>query len=559
MTQREQAKTSQAAARGSGVAVNAAAREQVSAVVQALSRARWRQILVECTSATVFGAVLASIGAVAAIRFGWLSLAPWTAVLGLVALALIAACAFAFARRPDDLQVAIDADLKLNLKQRLSTAWEFMSNEDKRHPNQPFAADDVVGRLAVQAARARLPARSRAGQVFVSRTNAYAMMTPVAVIALILVSVVDLNFANHTAGPDTDEKVISEGVRLRDYGRRMQARARQRDLPRSDEKSLRVQELGSRMQSGSLSRDAALSRLRALDEDLDRERRDALNQGDQIGIAPVITQTSNTRTQTHSTNVQELLQQMLDGRVNPSDAAAQMLGSNPSALARRGISSEEMRDALKRFEAGDRKALEDMLDKMSRADQAARDANELNRAQEQVARARESLGDQNARGSNGPIPSASATKSATQGTPSDTERGATATIEDDGGEDGSSMPGARGRESQRKREQRASNNESPVNESGPQLKAQAQIRDGDVFVSDARVVPRAGKATTTNTQVDARYSQQLEQVLSNEQYPLHYKEFIRRYFLSISEGGRAPQAGSLAQQPPAQVTGQSPQ
>lgn len=539
-----------------GNAAGKTAREQVTGVVRALSRARWKQIFFDLASTAVFVAVLASIISVVVIRIGWLSLSPWLAVAGLLMLALTTAAAAACFRRPDALDVAIAADLQLNLKQRLSTAWEFMNNDEQhRAINTDDAAKgavnddaDTIGQLASQAVRARLPARSRAGQVFALRANTHAMMTPVAVIALILVSIVDVDVFKRAPNTETDEMVISEGVRLRDYGRRMQARARQRDLPRSDEQSRRVQELGSRMQSGALSRAEALSRLRDLDDDLDTERRDALSQGEQTDVGPLRTQTMSGGEQRRGMSAQDLLQQILDGRLKADGTSSQILSSDRSALSRSGISSEDIRDALKRFEAGDRKALEDIMEKMSQTNQALRDANELDKAREQVARARESLGDKNARPSDDESSSTGVAKNASNGTPGDAERGLSAAIEEDGGKDGSSMPGGLGKGSPRERDRRAANAAAGGDEKGPQLKAEVEIREGGVFVSEARVQPRLGNAGIENTQIDARYTQQLEQVLSNEQYPLHYKEFIRRYFLNLSEGVRRPQAGQQPKQ-----------
>jgi hypothetical protein len=34
------------------------------------------------------------------------------------------------------------------------------------------------------------------------------------------------------------------------------------------------------------------------------------------------------------------------------------------------------------------------------------------------------------------------------------------------------------------------------------------------------------------------FAPQVEEVLSREDYPVHYKEFIRRYFLNLSRGAR---------------------
>jgi hypothetical protein len=229
---------------------------------------------------------------------------------------LASAAALAYSCRPDDIEVDIDTDIKLNLKQRLSTAWEFISIVERgrvsdsraRHGDDPahghghgdsdsdsdsdatMQANDTVRRLAAQAVRARLPARTHSKQVFSSRPSGAARMTPVAVIALVLISVVDLDVAKCAPSASSNEMVVSESVRLRDYGRRMQARARQHHLPQSDQQSLRLQELGNRMQIGALSRDAAVSRLRDLDDALDSARREAYNQGEQTKIGPLSTQ-----------------------------------------------------------------------------------------------------------------------------------------------------------------------------------------------------------------------------------------------------------------------------
>ncbi|MFT5173272.1 MAG: hypothetical protein ACI8W7_001446, partial [Gammaproteobacteria bacterium] len=490
---------------------NTSAVEQVTTVVHALLQARWKRIYIDYSSTAVFIALLLAIVAVAAIRFGWLSLlpwigpsigpwiAPWMAILGLLSLALAGSTMIAYLQRPDELEVAIDADIKLNLKQRLSTAWEYISCDTQNHATSTAEsnkdhdaqrAENTVQRLAMQAVRARLPARARTSQVFASGANASAMMTPVALIALILISVIDLNFADRTASADTDQMVISEGVRLRDYGKRMQARARQRDLPRSDQQSLRLQELGNRMQSGALSRNEALSRLRDLDDELDSARRDAYNQGDQTNVGSLSTQAMSEGTQTRGLSARDVLQNILDGRIRPSEAGSRMLGSDPSALSRLGISAAEMRDALDRFSSGDRQALEKMIDKMSRAEQAARDASELSKAREQVARARESLGDKNARASDDPTQTMSAAEDANDGTPSAMQSGASAAV-DDAGERGSSMTGGNRDDPRDKRERRPSNRELGVDENAPQLKAELQIREGGVFVSEARILPRA--------------------------------------------------------------------
>jgi hypothetical protein len=67
------------------------------------------------------------------------------------------------------------------------------------------------------------------------------------------------------------------------------------------------------------------------------------------------------------------------------------------------------------------------------------------------------------------------------------------------------------------------------------------MREGESHSSHARLPARAGKSSVENVEMAREFAPQVEEVLSREQYPAHYKEFIRRYFLSLSRGtGGAP-------------------
>jgi hypothetical protein len=47
--------------------------------------------------------------------------------------------------------------------------------------------------------------------------------------------------------------------------------------------------------------------------------------------------------------------------------------------------------------------------------------------------------------------------------------------------------------------------------------------------------------------MSSEFVPQVEEVLAKDQYPTHYKEFVRRYFLNLSQG----QAQAPQDQPPA--------
>ena len=98
---------------------------------------------------------------------------PWpiagATVTGAVVLSLLAG----WWRRPAALDVAISADLNLKLKQRLSTAWEYMG-----------ASGDgaLTDRLALQAVGAGLP--DDPWSVFPLRVNRWGWLVPLAAMAL---------------------------------------------------------------------------------------------------------------------------------------------------------------------------------------------------------------------------------------------------------------------------------------------------------------------------------------------------------------------------------------
>ena len=83
-------------------------------------------------------------------------------------------------------------------------------------------------------------------------------------------------------------------------------------------------------------------------------------------------------------------------------------------------------------------------------------------------------------------------------------------------------------------------------QAGVILKPRGRVREeGEAFASQARVLPRPGRPGVENVELSSEYAPRMEEVLSREHYPAHYKEFIRRYFLSLSRGAPVPQ-----QQPP---------
>jgi len=59
-----------------------------------------------------------------------------------------------------------------------------------------------------------------------------------------------------------------------------------------------------------------------------------------------------------------------------------------------------------------------------------------------------------------------------------------------------------------------------------------------------QALPRLNEVSRPAAKIQRRFERQMEAVLAKEEYPLHRKELIRRYFLSLSQGEANPRTGS---------------
>ena len=484
------------------------ARARLSAAVDALTRARRVQNLVDYGFGGLLAGLCIATFLVLVNRFVAPAYASWELAGAAVAAAMAAALLLGWLRRPDALNIAIRADLALNLKQRLSTAWEYAAGHGDR---------DLSERLAVQAVKAGLPVHP--GRVFPLRINRWGRLSPLAAAALLFVSVIDISWMQAAAPREVDEQVVSEGQRLGAFGRAMQERARRDQLPRSARQATQLERLGARMESGAMGRGEALAQLHGMGESLNQERKQALAEGNATDIGPLHEQ---------------------GGARGVPDGDTRALTERLADLARSGASPRDLEDTLKRQMPADSKELREMLDKLAQIDRARRESDELENAREQVRLAQENLGD-------------------SPGT-SDRQRDLALSLdwdEEEGRDEQSAPnPGAnerRGNNAPRGRAKSGSKGDSsaaldrqhaPVRsdggESGPVVKPESQARTGDVFVTQARVLPRPTRPDVENMAMSREFASQVEEVLSKDEYPAHYKEFVRRYFLKLSEG-RAPE------------------
>lgn len=500
------------------------AQERVRRVVVGMTRARRLQLLVDHISGGLLAGLAAATAAVLAVRLVPLPYSLWQVVGAVVSIALAVALAVGWRRRPDSLEVAIRADLMLRLKQRLSTAWEIMT----LRCDGPLAE-----RLAVQAVKAELPDRPRL--VFPLRVNRWGMLLPLPAAALLLVSLLDLNRIQSTVPREVDERVVSEGQRLSAFARAMQARAMRDALPRSAREAARLERLGARMESGALSRQQTLDQLRQMGRSLEEESMHALADARQAsGIEPPLGERGSGLSGAPGMAAAGMPERTMKGSAH-GDTRARAT-DRLDELMRSGVPRDELQDAIRRKQAGKEESARDKLQSAEMSAQALKDHEELQRAREQVRRARENLDD--------PL----AAIDAAGGLPSDMESSEGDETPEDRAADkrrsqrksGKAPQHASRDDSRAAKEPREPPSQPHSGQSGPVMKPQAAMRGGEVFASQGRILPNVTRPSVENVEMKQEFASQVEGVLSKDHYPAHYKEFIRRYFLSLSQGEQPP-------------------
>ena len=506
------------------------AMQKLQTTVRSLTRAKRLQTLVESIWTGLFCGLASACVMVLMIRFNLIQL-PYTLPLilaGIIGSALIVAVIMAWQRSPDDLQVAILADIQLNLKQKLSTAWEFAQAQSSTDHSA------LADQLAFQAAQARIPARAE--HVFPLGINTWGKLTPILIALLLLLIIVDLQTGETgPVAPVVDPIVVEQGIQLREYARQMQRRAQREDLPRSAEESQNMQRLGNRMESGNLSREQALNRLRELATSLEQQRQSALtaNTTAETKIDPEKLDPVSVRSPVAgSNNLRTTLEDLAQGRLQSSEV--RFSDNDENALSRHGISREDLERALERLDAGDDQDLREILEQLKsdeQRNQAQRDAEELDKAQQKLNQVRENLGDSEISSSGEGGPGEEALPGEDEGGYGEFGERPDKLFSEQNGDPSSGRGSGYGQQTGK---QQPSSLRPQTDSEGQVSKPQSQLREGEVFTSEVRVLPRSGQPTLDIQQLDHQYSAQVEAALSKEDYPLHHKELIRRYFLTLS-------------------------
>jgi hypothetical protein len=322
----------------------------------------------------------------------------------------------------------------------------------------------------------------------------------------------------------------------------MQGRAERDKLPRSARQAARLERLGARMQGGALSRGQALGQLRRMEESLDEERIQALAEANLTGGGARRAARAEGSHIAPGLNPGAMLERMQRGALDGDDTRA--LAQRRDDLERLGIPRRELESALERHRSGSDDALREILETLAKLERALKEDSELSNAREQVRRAQDSLGD--ARAGN----STEGARMAEMDWDEDEDRGVQGAGAAKAGADGrlggatagkASRGGSQGDDSVATGREHSPLSPDP-GPAGRVLAPQGQVRDGESFTSHGQLPPRTGRPNVESMEMRAEFATQVEEVLAQDQYPAHYKEFVRRYFLNLSQGARVPQA-----------------
>ncbi len=498
-------------------------------LIRALVKARRRQHALEVGAVGLLWTVVLATLIVVVVRLMGLDVAPWVVATGISVAGAFITAVLIWRSRPDDMSVAIDADIELRLKQRLSTAWEYVRAEAPR----PIAA-----RLT-QAALVRRHAR-RPEHVFPPRLNMEGRFLPVAYIALMVAVMFETAPIEDNSSAVADKEVSIQGARLGEFGRQLESRARRQGLPRAERQARRMQELGNRMRSGLLTRSEALDRLKPLSQAVDAERLAAMSEGPQTPMGPLRVESVPGRSGNLARSLRDSLERALAGEGRPDERTRSQLDSM-------GISREELKKALDALSKGDESRLRELMNELERLSKNAEDAEALDDAGKAIDRARRNLGDEAASSQAEPRRRSTPDRGAGsgearpgQGNPGDAD-------EFGMGESPNSGRPGKGPPIEELMRERTSRFDVPEGNLVV-IQARGQLGEGEVYSTEARVLPKLNEPTRPPQAVNAAMTEQAEAVMSESSYPPHRKDFLRRYFLNLSEGTAPGRTGPASPQ-----------
>jgi len=475
---------------------DSSALEHLAATVNRLVRAETRQALTHYAFAGLFWGIAAGCVAVLVIRLWPLPVSIAHATISCIVIGLVVGLIIGWVTRRSPMAVAILADIRLNLKQRLSSAWELYEHDKQSVTAAGISRQLLKSRTPI--AERIFPLTRQSGNTEYAHPGIrWGRLLPAVALLLFLLNTLDFErLAGQHIG-QVDSAVQREGTTLRTYGASLAQRARDDNLEASGQMAESMRQLGRRMESGALARGPALERLNELRRDINNVRQ---------RLTP---RNSNADGGNDYSDARRIIEnaasELADGNSSPSE-----LRDNTSlerALVTADINQEAFRQAVEDAQNGDPESLEKMLQVLRENDPAERnradDAEELERAYERVQSIRENLGAETESRSSAPSGSdrGSQTDDDFAALPGDRSNAPNFVFGDQG------RPGG-GRSAA---EDSQAEGIAP-DQDQPTVRPKAKINEGQELATQTRTAPKLGNINTPFRAINTQQQQQLEAI-----------------------------------------------
>ncbi len=461
-------------------------------------------------------AFLATVGMT---LFGW-PVSQWVLYGAIGALAVLTWLALAWRVRIGPLPVLITADHRLDLQERLSTAYEYVEQQ----PHNPFVPSLAAD--AEQAAR-----RVEPHQVFPFRMPQRLWCIPLVLTALVVLSQVDMTpfQLEDWSRAEVSGEVLTEGKRLERWGRRLETLAQQEKLDRSLILARHVQDLGRRLQREEGQGGEASERINTLSKYLQRMQQELRERSLMSATGDMTVQEMLASGKSVKQELQDILNLLGDDALPKEMRQVAEQGVQRLSQVMRG--SPELSELMQNLQAGNVAAARQLVQDLLRKQRAAEEMEHLDRARRALQYSSRAI----QRGG-GDQPQDKASSSDQQ--PQRAEAGNGMDFDDEtmsedmpGMEDFASpgLSGDFGFSSQGKSgdKQRLRESEQPVSQ------VPVKSGEGKMRLSYVRHLPLQNEAKVPVEQAVVPYRRAAEEVLAQEQIPRGYREQIKQYFLAI--------------------------
>ncbi len=466
-----------------------------------IKRSMIRFLVVTFSLSLIFNSIALGVQKIGLFHWNGYSIYPL-----LVLIAFACSVFYSFRIRRSFLDELIELDARLVLKDRMSTAYEY----------QQLGRRSVFVDMLMKDA-GRILGSIKESQIFPRQFSPAHLLIPLFTVVIVALILVDFG----PSAPQhyrTGEKLKLIGIKIEKYSKRTIQDTKKPDKKLRKDLYKKMEKLAKELQTQSMTKKRLLKSLGALRKEaetestvLARHLEAELSLGDTSSTPMLQPLQKEKITQDDVNQVKERLEELFDGKV-PASISQEMSNLDQSLRLEEflGEATDQVLSALK--DEGDLFVEEKKKQAFGgeKSDETSKDALS---GQALVPLQSGKEGDKREK-----PPGQMQAKS---GSKAPEEKGST--VDDD-------QPFTAGRE---KADGKRRSPYELKGAKGPPLKDKGISYPGDRFNAYVRSLPTIKKAKLKEEEIMRHYRTELESVLNKEDIPLHYREYIKNYFLSI--------------------------